>query len=63
MIPLAIAMQILCPIFRSISVKITWEIVISYSSGQDLGNIWGKHEALQMEFISSAKPVSWHEAH
>ena len=31
MIPLAIAMRISCPIFRSIFVKIAWEIAIPYS--------------------------------
>lgn len=31
MIPLEIAMRISCPIFRSIFVKIAWEIAIPYS--------------------------------
>ena len=31
MIPLAIAMRVSCPIFRSIFVKIAWEIAIPYS--------------------------------
>ena len=45
MIPLAIAMRIPYPIFRSIFVKIAWEIEFR-AVGQDLGagrgNIWEK---------------------
>ena len=68
MIPSAIAERTSSPIFRPTFAKIAWEIAIPHTGSgpgcREREYMYDENKGGPiMDFILSAKPVCWHEAH